>query len=172
MFFCLLHSSYANMFEINNMEFNSFKKINTTKYNIVFQNISFVNITFLSNFHSEWKIYLKDKEWFFSKSLFDDTHHVVYDYANGWTISKDEIIKYVDSNYGNELKSQWYPKDLWEGKKDYKYYKLNPDWSIDIELTLYFKPQSYFYLWLIISWSTFLILIGYLWYDFIKRRKS
>ena len=75
---------------------------------------------------------------------------MVYDYANQWTIDPD----YIRANY---------PKE---------YYKENPDGSIDVRMTLYFKPQSYFYLGLIISGTTLLVLIGYLGYDTIRRRKN
>ena len=50
------------------------------------------------------------------------------------------------------------------------YYKENSDGSIDIKLTLYFKPQSYFYLGLTISSITLLGCLVYLGWDFVKRR--
>ncbi len=49
-------------------------------------------------------------------------------------------------------------------------YKENPDGSIDIELTLYFKPQSYFYLGIIISGTTLILCLGYLGYVFYRKR--
>lgn len=100
---------------------------------------------------SENKIFVGDelsKLW--QKPIFDNTHTKVYDYANEWTIDPE----YIKANY---------PKE---------YYKENPDWSIDIRLTLYFKPQSYFYLGLIISWTTFLILVFYLIIDSIRVRRK
>ncbi len=170
--------------QIYNWEYLSLYKLNFTNYNTEFIYITpikyKININFkyeteiknLTNFHPEWKIYLKNQEWLFNKPLFENSHHLVYDYANWWTISKDEIIKYVNENYSKELQKEWYPKTLKNGKIDYKYYTLNSDGSIDVELTLYFKPQSYFYLWLIISGSTFIVLIWYLWYDFIRSRRK
>ncbi len=125
-----------------------------------------------NNFNPNWKLYLKNQQWIFSKPLFENTHHLVYDYANWWTISKDEIIKYVDENYSKELQKEWYPKQIANGKLDYKYYILNSDGSIDVELTLYFKPQSYFYLGLIISGTTFIILVWYLTISYIRNRKE
>lgn len=110
-------------------------------------------------YHKWWKIYLKDTQWLFMAPLFEDTHTKVYDYANGWTISKDEIVKYVEDNYSQELSTQWYPRTLDDGRIDYKYYMQNPDGSIDVELTLYFRPQLYFYIGLIISGTTLAILI-------------
>lgn len=82
------------------------------------------------------------------KPIFDETHHLVNDYANGRTLDAD----YIKKNF---------PKD---------YYKENPDGSIDVNLTLYFSPQSYFYLWLGVSGLTFLWLITWLLVD--RRRQK
>lgn len=145
------------------------------------QNISWCNR--LETYYNGWKkiIECEHKQTFFEweelsylykKPLFENTHHLVYDYANWWNISKDEIIKYVDENYSKELQKEWYPKQIANGKLDYKYYILNSDGSIDVELTLYFKPQSYFYLGLIISGTTFIILMWYLTISYIRNRKN
>lgn len=95
-----------------------------------------------NKFYVWWEL---SKLW--HKPIFEDTHKLVYDYANQWTIDPE----YIKENY---------PKE---------YYKENPDWSIDLRLTLYFKPQSYFYLGLIISWITFLLLVLYLIIDIVIR---
>lgn len=52
-----------------------------------------------------------------------------------------------------------------------EYYKENPDGSIDVRMTLYFRPQSYFYIGLIISGITFVGLLGYLGYSWIRERR-
>lgn len=39
-------------------------------------------------------------------------------------------------------------------------------------MTLYFRPQSYFYLGLIISGTTLILLLGYLVYDIRRKRKN
>lgn len=82
------------------------------------------------------------------KPVFDDTHKLVYDYANSWTIDPE----YIKANYPSS------------------YYKQNPDGSIDIRMTLYFRPQSYFYLGLIISGTTFVLLLGYLGWSVVRRK--
>ena len=84
------------------------------------------------------------------KPIFDSAHQLVNGYANGWTIDPN----YIKQNF------------------DPSYYKENPDGSIDIELTLYYKPQSYFYLGLIVSGTTLLVCLGYLGWDFARRRKE
>jgi hypothetical protein len=50
-------------------------------------------------------------------------------------------------------------------------YKVNPDGSIDIELTSYFKPQSYFYVGLIVSGATLLVCLGYLGWEVAARQR-
>ena len=53
---------------------------------------------------------------------------------------------------------------------DSSFYKQNPDGSIDIELTLYFKPNSYFYVGILISLATFFLCVGYLVWDWRKNK--
>lgn len=158
-----------------------FMQINPTKYVLYVLNISNnQDLSFLESYHKDWHIYLvknptgkwcnpiesykttettecQSQEKFFQgeefsylwkQSIFDDTHKEVYDYANGWTIDPD----YIKSHYSSD------------------YYTTNPDGSINVQLVLYFKPQSYFYLGLILSITTLVLCIAYLIYDFRKKR--
>jgi hypothetical protein len=158
-----------------------FHRINPTKYKISIQNIkSDTYIRFNQSFNKLWNLYssqdqkecdqLKnyninsfktteckfDRKFFEGEELsylwkqpvFEDSHQLVYDYANQWTIDPE----YIKANF------------------DKSYYKENPDGSIDIELTLYFKPQSYFYLGIIISGTTLILCLGYLGYAFYRKR--
>ena len=70
-------------------------------------------------------------------AIFDDSHQLVNGYANGRTLDAD----YIKRNFSKE------------------YYKENPDGSIEVNLTLYFKPQLYFYVGLWVSGVTLLILL-------------
>lgn len=158
-----------------------FSKVNDTEYIINLKGLRVTrNISFLQKYDEQWKLYPRvysGYDWcdpigyfnitniteckqtkqssantlsfFWRKPIFDDTHKLVYDYANQWTIDPE----YIKQNF------------------DKSYYKENPDGSIDIELTLYFKPQSYFYLGLIISGTTLLSCFGYLAWDFVNRRR-
>lgn len=157
-----------------------FEKINSTKYKIILHNLKQSQVLdYFESFHNGWSLYLEknptdslckksqeyntvteckqDQKFFegeelsylYKKKIFDDTHKIVDDYANQWTIDST----YIKQNF------------------DKSYYTENPDGSINIELTLYFKPQSYFYLGLIISATTLLGCFGYLGWDFVKRRK-
>jgi len=132
-----------------------------------------ITLYFWTKYNSNWKLYL----WKLNYKTIFNNNWLVKDKKtnynlNSWTISKQEIIDYVNKYYWEELKKEWYPKKLENWQLDYKYYKLNPDWSINVELTLYFKPQLYFYIWLIISWTTFLLLILWLIVDSVKERRK
>lgn len=96
---------------------------------------------------------LKNTFYLFKKPIFKETHKLIHGYANSWSI--DPI--YIKENFS---------KNFW---------KENSDGSIDVVLTLYFKPQSYFNIGFIISGITFIGCFSYLgWYGIQKltlRRK-
>lgn len=76
------------------------------------------------------------------KPIFESTHTKINGFANGWTIAPTHI----KSNYSKD------------------YYVENKDDTIDFNVVIYFKPQSYFYIGLIISTITFMGCIVYLAY--------
>jgi len=146
----------------------SFYRIFDTKYKLILKNLKTkTDLSFLSSFHEAWYLYLtknvnnngfspkrtifegEELSYLWKKPIFNNSHKIVYDYANGWEIDPN----YIKINF------------------DKSFYKENPDGSIDVELILYFKPQSYFYLGLVISVTTLLGCIGYLILNFIKKRK-
>lgn len=147
----------------------SFEIINPVKYKIVFHNVKETqDLSFLQSFHSDWKLYpatygqgnacqqyfshkvsgvgeckgggdlfsAEDLGYMFRASVFDASHNVFEGYANSWKISPEEI------------------KSL-----GVKYFKQNPDGSVDFELTLFFRTQSLFYLSMIFSFSYFFIAL-------------
>jgi hypothetical protein len=160
-----------------------FEEVNSTEYRIYLENISKNQaLTLLQNYNSNWYLYLHsnpslswcqpdanfedtqttecannknffgdgDLSYLWKEPIFDNTHVVANDYANGWTIDPN----YIKQNFGPS------------------YYKENPDGSIDIELTLYYKPQSYFNLGLIVSGATLLACLGYLGWEVVRRKKK
>ena len=157
-----------------------FQRNNPTKYKASLNLKEKTDIVFNQSYNSQWKLYLKPNptnswcnpieyyentqttecehtrkffegeefSYLWEKPVFDETHKLVNEYANSWVIDPE----YIKQNFPPE------------------YYKENPDGSIDIELVLYFKPQSYFYLGLIISGTTLIICVSYLGYDYRKRK--
>ena len=138
-------------------------KLNIVKKSSVWYNHSIYHLgradnsfVFKKLYHKGWSLYIKNNSsesinfltFLYRKPIFDDTHCLVREYANGWTIDPE----YIKQNFSKE------------------YYNENPDGSIDIELVMYFKPQSYFYLGLLISGTTLLGCFGYLIYDWQRRK--
>lgn len=129
-------------------------KKNPTEYKISLKNLNKKTyLNFSESFHPDWKLRAGKFDWFsvlIQKDYFLPDEFHLKNNANLSTFKIDP--EFIKENYPNS-------------------YTENPDGSINVELTLYFKPQSYFYLGLIISATTLLSCLVYLVYDFIKRRK-
>ena len=125
----------------------TFEKISPVKYKINIVNLKDkIDLTFLDNYHSGWKVYPKKLQATSYKlqatELFDNSHEVALGYANNWEINP-EIIK-------NAL--------------DEEHYRVNDDGSIDVDLVLYFKPQIYQNIGIVLAILTMVGSIGYLFY--------
>ena len=132
-----------------------YKQFSTTKFKIQLKSIKEpIHLNFSDTYHPEWKIRLgRDINWFdsiFAKNYFYNSyfHYENDGFLNSFIINPE----YIKQNFSKE------------------YYKENPDGSIDVELVMYFKPQSYLYLGLIISGTTLLGCFGCLIYDWRKRK--
>lgn len=134
-----------------------FQIINPTKIKISILKLTNINILkFLNNFQNNWNIYLSkysndffikneqlniniypkkkiffegdELQFFTKKPLFEKSHKNNKSWENQWTIDP----QYIKKNYPDS------------------YYYQNQDGSINIQLILYYKTQSYLYLGLII----------------------
>ncbi len=153
----------------------TFKKINPIEYHLTINKVNNnTSLIFVNPYNSGWKLYLDknqlkcglvihsidsskqcqsqntinlldDIKYITSPSL--NTVHINYlNYANKWKISSEDIIKNFPKND----------------------YSLNKDGTINLNLTVYFFPQFYFYLGVVISGLTFVIISLYLFYEKIK----
>jgi len=149
----------------------TFRRINPTKYEIKIENAtdSFFLI-FSETYHPKWKAYIETN--------------------NEQNKEKWKIIANYPKLHVKEAKHDWYkftPQDikyLFKKPLPEKYHFLVNGyanaWYIDpkeigssnFTITLYFWPQSLFYLGLFISGLTFLGCVGYLGYDFWKEKRS
>jgi hypothetical protein len=125
-------------------------KINPTRYTLDMNLATFPkNIEFLQSYHRGWGLYLEpyseseDSSYQLSRlwqtPLSDESHQIVYEYANQWMIDP----AYIRANY---------PRS---------YYSENPDGTIDLRMTLYFYPQSYLYLGYIVLVGILILSLGY-----------
>ena len=138
----------------------SYRKISPIHYELIVKGLnSNKNLRFQETYHPGWKLYLskssdkKAKDFFyevsflFKKPIFNSSHDFINPYGNQWTIAPQEIkIKLDESNY-----------------------KTNKDGSVDITLDLYFLPQMYFYLGVVLT-VTFLS-VGAL-YFFVEKKNE
>ncbi|MFZ2072731.1 MAG: hypothetical protein WAV10_03580 [Minisyncoccia bacterium] len=122
-----INGSYGNF---------TWTKINPTKYVLSFKNLKgSLNLAFLYTFDQNWKIFQTNQtrqnvfHFLISKPLFDNSHKMILNYANSWDLSSEYIKENLPIHN----------------------YKKNLDGSVDIELILYFRPQSYLYIGQIIS---------------------
>jgi hypothetical protein len=112
-----------------------FEKIDATKYKIRISNLSSAQkLYFLESYHPGWKL-LANSYRLTADSLFDSSHQKVLDYANGWTIDSETIRNRLSDDQ----------------------YLVNSDGSIDLELTLYFQPQFYQNIAIVIAALTVII---------------
>lgn len=127
--------------------------INPTEYKIKLKNISIpIFINFSESFHRDWKIRIGKFNWFkvlTEKNYFipDKSHFKNDAQLNSFSIDPISICKSFEC-------------------------KKNQDGTYDIDLTLYFRPQSYFYLGLIISGITLFGCLTYLIFALIGERGS
>lgn len=167
----LLDENHLPIILSNNI---SFQRINPSKYKIYIKDLSGIQtLNFLESYDIQWKLYLKpvdineekkcnviknysqetfrvsecspvnsffdgeELRYLYDRYLFDETHTQSFGYSNSWLIDSDYIKNNFDKNY----------------------YKENLDGSINVEIILYFKPQSYFYLGILVSLITSIICI-------------
>ncbi len=131
-------------------------------------------LTMSESYHDKWQAELNNgkvngffKSWVpfvHPDVIANDKHFKYMTFLNGWYINPQDLC---------ESKVKSLPRRMTWGQKSIKSgCTKNPDGSYDIEMVIEFTPQRYFYLGLLISGITFITLIGYLGYDFIRRRKN
>lgn len=140
-----------------------YKIINPTKYAVEMTTESDIEeLIFKQSYDKNWKMYpvgnendlyqiennfLKDILFLTEKDIQGENHVSNDNYLNQWNI---DIKAYEEEN------GQFYVID-------------NQDGSKTIKFILYYKPQSYFYLFLLVSTSTFLISLLYISSDIFNK---
>lgn len=127
-----------------------------TEYRIRLRNISEPTyINFSEKYHPDWKMYAGEFHWF------DVLRKKDYFFADKFHSENDAQLNsfFVDPEY--------IKKNLPTTS-----YDVNTDGSVDVDLTLYFKPQAYYFLGLLASISTFIVSINLLGYSMIRRNRK
>ncbi len=113
-----------------------FKKKKNYLYQVTIRGLKGnATINFLERYSPFWILYANNTE----KLLPIIKHTKIYGYANQWQISSEKILK--DLSKSN--------------------YKVNSDGSIDLDLVIYFKPQSYFIPSNLVSTLTLILIISF-----------
>ncbi|HUQ85184.1 MAG TPA: hypothetical protein VM077_02570 [Candidatus Limnocylindrales bacterium] len=144
----------TSLFYPKNVEF---KKINPVKYHIEIKGLTKKqNLYFAESFSTGWNLYprsYKNKDinpllltW--ERSIAKNTHTSTDVYTNKWVIDPEKVIKEIPSSS----------------------YRKNPDGTLNVSLTMYFKPQNNFYFGALITLITLLFCM--LWLYIIKFKKN
>ncbi len=128
--------------------FNSleYQMLSPTEYQVTVRNLSSpMFLYFAESYSDNWALRLGSFEWsnllFDNNYFMDDQLHTKTDIGlNAFRMSPEYIKKKLPSSD----------------------YVINPDGSLTFKLTIFFKPQSYFYLGVIISCVTLLLALTFL----------
>ncbi len=165
-----------NLSKLRNMKENNrpliiFKRVNPTKYIVNVENATKpFFLVFSESYNPGWKIYYMNKNTALGKVIAKYPDVNVEEAKNSWYKFTPQDVVYllrkpaVNESYhfkANGYANAWYINPE----------KINKDGSGNFTLTIYFRPQSYFYLGLFISMITLILSISYLFYDW-KRDKE
>ncbi len=159
-----------NLSKLKNMKENNrpliiFKRVNPTKYIVNVENATKpFFLVFSESYNPGWKIYSMNKNTALEKVIAKYPDVNVEEAKNSWYKFTPQDVVYllrkpaINESYhfkANGYANAWYINPE----------KINKDGSGNFTLTIYFRPQSYFYLGLFISLITFILSLGYLFYD-------
>jgi hypothetical protein len=142
----------------------SFKEINPTKYEVNIENATKpFFLVFSESYDPQWKAYIGNQ--------FNCDKIAYYNNTNVKECPEEERFTPFDISYlltkplseDNHLLANGYANSWYINPKNFG--------SENFTITLYYLPQSYFYLGLIISGTTLIICIGYLVYNYRKNKK-
>jgi len=142
-----------------------FQKINPTKYEVKVENAHEPFwLTFSQSFHPGWQAYITTNPFncnpianYSSVNVTECQHKSMFFELGDLTRVFDRPIPEKNHFVVNSYANGWYidPQALSTGD--------------DFTITIYFKPQSYFYISLIVSGLTFIVCTSYLFWDWWKR---
>ena len=137
----------------------SFVRVSSVEYRVLLKNPSpDENIVFLNSFDRGWKLYLDQSQrqssfffgllYLFRKPIADDSHAVVYGYANQWTVDTRSIIQ-----------TEGATRDLRNAS------------NTEVYLTIYYQPQVFFVISLLVTIIGLLFSAIWLIVQIVKARR-
>jgi len=145
-----------------------FQKINPTKYKVKIENVHEPFwLIFSESYHPDWQAYLNIDSVqcnpitnYSNVNVTEGQHESKFFELRDLTLISSKPIPEKYHVLVNGYANAWYidPNELDTGK--------------NFVITLYFKPQSYFYIGLLISLITFIICVSYLLWDLRKRKTT
>lgn len=145
----------------------TFQKINPTKYKVHVNASQPFFLVFSESYHPQWKAYIEDKPSEFSEIIASYENVNVKEARHEMKFTPGDIsylfaTPLPDKNHFlvNGYANAWYIDPA----------EVDKDGGGEFFITLYFWPQSLFYLGLFISGMTFIGCVGYLFYDWRKGR--
>lgn len=132
----------------------SYKTISSTEYTFTLRVKKPVYMNFSESYHPDWNIRVGDFNWLSA-------------------ITKKNYSLSANDHFENDAVLNSFYIDPSSVCKEFSC-KRNSDGSFDISGTLYFRPEGYIYIGVLISGITFILIIGWLVFDFGKkfRRKK
>ena len=131
--------------------------INSGKYQVIVKNVKEpFYLNFSESYNTGWKVYLGNFNWvnvlLGKQNAISDKNHFQTDATlNAFLINPEQVCNVHKINNVYKV-----------GNGCVK----NADGSYDINMTLFFAPQAYLYLGLIISGTTLVLVVGYLMFEF------
>jgi hypothetical protein len=140
-----------------------FQKINPTKYKVNVNASQPFFLIFSESYHPDWEAYI-DKPFTFNKIIANHTNVNVKEakHENSFTLSDISYLFTKSQNGNNHFIANGYANAWYINPEEYGR-------GENFTVTLYYKPQSYFYIGLIISGLTLIGCVGYLIWDLRKR---
>jgi hypothetical protein len=145
----------------------TFQRINPTKYEVMVENAtSPFFLVFSESYHPEWKAYVGSEPFEFNEIIAEYNNVEVREARQELRFTLGDISYFLKKSIGGErhflvngYANAWYidPKEIGEE---------------NFTITLYFRPQSYFYLGLFISGLTLIGCIGYLFWSWWKVKEQ
>ncbi len=127
------------------------------------------------SFHPQWRLEMNNEKvnGFFNKwipfvkpdKVSDDDHFELNGFLNAWYVDVNELCN--NTNRFHSPNGTMEPAATTAGSACV----LNANGSYDLEMAIEFTPQRWFYLGLLISGTTLLGCLGYLGWDWRRRRK-